>query len=80
MNDSNDEDFVVLNAVDDPIAVDELFADFLITKLWHYASGIWERLKLACNVEDFVDYSPCVGRRITVDVFGYGINVIESRW
>ncbi len=57
-----------------------MFADFLITKLWHDASGIWERLKLARNVEDFVDYSPCVDRRITVDVFSYGINVIESRW
>ena len=80
MNDSNDKDFVVLDAVDDPIAVDELFTDFRITKLWHDASGIWERLKLARNVEDLVNYSPCVGRRITVDVFSYGINVIESRW
>jgi len=54
MNDSNDKDFVVLDAVDDPIAVDELFTDFRITKLWHDASGIWERLKLARNVEDLV--------------------------
>ena len=80
MNDSNDEDFLVLDAVDDPIAVDKVFTEFLITKLWYDASGIWERRKLAHNVEDLVDYSPCLGRRITIDILSYGINVIESRW
>lgn len=80
MNDSNDEDIVVLDAVDDPIAVDEVFTDLLIIELWHDASGIRKCFKLARGVENLVDYGPCVGWRITVDVSGYGINVIECRW
>ena len=79
MNYSNDENFVVLDAVDDPIAVNELLTDVLIIKLWHDASGTRKRLEHARGVEDLVDYGPRVGRRVTVDVFGYGINVIECR-
>jgi len=78
MHYSNDENFVVLDAVDDPIAVDEVLTNFLIIKLWHDASGVRERLELARGVQDLVDYRPRVGWRVTVDVFGYGLNVIEA--
>ncbi len=79
MNYSNDENFVVLDAVYDPIAVDEVLANFLIIKLWHNTSGVRERLEHARGVEDLVDYGPRVGWRVTVNVFGNGLNVIEGR-
>ena len=65
MDDSNNEDFVVLDAVDNPIAVDEEFTDLIIIKLWPDASGIRKCLELARRIEDLVDYCPCVGWRIT---------------
>ena len=79
MNYGNDEDFIVLDPLDDPIAVYKVFANVLIIKLWNDASGVRERFELAGSIEDLVDYGPCIGRRITVDVIGYGINVIECR-
>ncbi len=79
MNYSNDENFVVMDAVDDPIAVDEVLANFLIIKLWHDTSGVRERLEHARSVEDLVNYGPRVGWRVTVNVFGNGLNVIEGR-
>jgi len=44
VDDGNDEHVVILDAIDEPVAVDEAFADRLVIKLWHDASGIREVL------------------------------------
>ncbi len=51
MNYSYDENIVALDAVNNPIAVNEVFADLIIIKLWNNASGVRERLELSRTVE-----------------------------
>jgi len=79
MNYSNYEDIVVLGPVNDPIAVYKVFANLIIIKLRNDAAGIREHLEIPRGVEDLIDYGPCVGRRVAIDVFGDGINVVECR-
>ena len=50
MNYGNDENFVVLDAVDDPIAVDEVLADFLITRVWHDAFGNASSMRVVSRI------------------------------
>ena len=54
MNYGNDEDFIVLDPLDDPIAVYKVFANVLIIKLWNDASGVRERFELAGSIEDLL--------------------------
>ena len=62
MDDSNDENVVVLDAIDEPVTVDEAFTDRFVIKFWHDAAGVREVFELSRRVADLVDHRAGIGR------------------
>jgi hypothetical protein len=73
----SDEDFVLLESVNDPLAVGQQLADILIIEFRDLAAGTRELRELSGLLDDVLDHDGCVGRRIFGDVFGDGLQVLE---
>jgi len=79
VNDGDDEYLAALDAIDEPVAVDEALAERVIVEFGHDASGVREGREVSGRFEELVDHGVRIGRRVAVDVLGDGIDVIECR-
>ena len=73
VDDCGDEDFVLLESINDSIAVGQQLADILVIEFRDLAAGTWELLEQSGLLDDVFDHDGCVGRRI----FGDGLKVLE---
>ncbi len=78
MNDGGDCDRLALDAVDDSVAVGELFAYRLVPELRDDTPGEGEAAELARGVHDLLHHRGGINDRVLGDVRGDGLNVFES--
>ena len=75
VNDRRNEDFFLLQLIDDAIAVGNQFSDIFIVKFWDLATGAREMNERLYLVEDGSDNCAGVSGRIFCDIAGDSFEV-----
>lgn len=77
VDDSDDQDTCLFDAVDQPLAVNEAFT-VRGNKLGHFSSVPWELPQTAARLHQLLDHLLGVERRVLLGVSGYLIDVFDS--